>query len=352
MHNVLVTAIGGNIGQGVLKSLRAANREYFIVGIDMEPLSAGFSLSDKYYKTSRAAAPGFREELIHIIKKEKIEAIYVCSPTELDFYSANRDTISQEQGVTIFVNPPEVVKIGSDKLLTAEFLKRSGFSYPETVMADDEKGIGSLIRSHGFPLIVKPRKGFTSINVFVVNSIEEIAAIRVLMDDIVVQRFIPEEEGEYTAGTISGPDAKVKASIILRRHINSGTTYRTELVQDEAMTFEIVKIAEALGAIGPCNFQFRILDGAVSIFEINPRFSGTAGIRYLYGFNDPDMLFEIYRLKLQVTQPELHQAVVLRYWNEIFIPDINFNELREGKGQYFGKQTIIGGPAQAKGSPK
>ncbi len=58
-HRVLITGIGGNVGQGVLKSLRASERHFYTVGIDMEPLSAGFSLVDAYYQVPRTTDPEF-----------------------------------------------------------------------------------------------------------------------------------------------------------------------------------------------------------------------------------------------------------------------------------------------------
>ena len=86
MHRVLVTAVGGNIGQGVVKALRSGSREYFIVGTDMEPRSAGFSFVDRPCVTPAAGAQGMVAELTAIIEAERIEAIYVCSPQELAFF--------------------------------------------------------------------------------------------------------------------------------------------------------------------------------------------------------------------------------------------------------------------------
>jgi len=73
----------------------------------------------------------------------------------------------------------------------------------------------------------------------------------------------------------------------------------------------------------------------------DPRFSGTSGIRYLYGFNDCEMIFDLLHLKNEVEQPELRKAVVLRYWNEIFIPELSFQDLRDGRAKHAGVETII-----------
>jgi carbamoyl-phosphate synthase large subunit len=340
-RRVLITGIGGNVGQGVLKALRAGRESYHIVGIDMEPLSAGFSLVDSYYQTPRTGDATFQKTFEDIVRNEAIEAVYVCSPTELEFFASHKDEFESKLAVSIFVNPLPVVRIVSDKLTTVEFLRDNGFCFPETVAATDDNGIEELIAKHGLPVIAKPREGFSSRNVFLVDSREKIRAAATLVPDLIVQRYLPDDRAEYTAATLSGVDQKVRATIIFRRDLIQGTTYRTELIEDSDLEREVVRITEALGAVGPCNLQFRVVDGSLYVFEINPRFSGTSGVRYLYGFNDCEMAFELLHLKKEVTQPALNKAVVLRYWNEICIPNAGFEDLREGRAKHDGYETVI-----------
>ena len=338
-HRVLITGIGGNVGQGVLKALRASTRAFHVVGIDMEALSAGFSLVDSYYQTPRTGDSGFREALAAIAEQEKLGAIYVCSPPELEFFASQKEALEQAMGLSIFVNPLSVVRIGSDKFKTIEFLRNAGFAFPETVLCDNDDGVRHLIERHGFPLIAKPRSGSSSRNVFTIKSSAEIEAAATLVPDLVLQQFLPGDE--FTAATLSDFHGKVRALIVLRRDLLQGTTYRTELIEDQELHDQVVQIVEALGAVGPCNLQFRVVDGKVNVFEINPRFSGTSGIRYLYGFNDCEMAFDLLHLKSEVVQPALHKAVVLRYWNEICIPNAGFEDLREGRARHDGFETVI-----------
>jgi carbamoyl-phosphate synthase large subunit len=327
---VLVTAVGGNVGQGVIKALRAAERPYRIVGIDMEPLAAGFWLADAHFCVPRTGAPGFRKTLDAIVARERIEAIYVCSPPELEFFSVHKEDLENRHQVAVLVNPPDVVRIGADKLLTANFLRDAGFPSPQTCLAADDAGLDALVQRCGFPLIVKPRLGASSRHVFTVTSLDQVLAARVLVPDLVVQEYLVDANQEYTAATLSGHDAKVRALIVLRRDLLQGTTYRTELAEDAAYRSTLVAIVEKLGAVGPCNVQFRLRDGQPIAFEFNPRFSGAAGIRFRYGFNDPDMAFNLFRLGKEVRQPLLTPAVVLRYWDEIVVPNTDFAHLRKG----------------------
>jgi carbamoyl-phosphate synthase large subunit len=340
--SVLITAVGGNVGQGVLKSLRAGKRAFRIVGVDMEPLSAGFFMADAHYCVPRSGAPGFLDALGSIIEKKRIEAIYVCSPPELEFFSQQKETIENRYGATVLVNPLNVVRIGSDKLLTADFLRTSGLAYPQTCRADDDAELDALLNRCGFPLIVKPRLGASSRNVFTVASVGQLRAARLLVPDLVVQEYLPDAAQEYTASTLSGRDGRVHAVIVLRRDLIQGTTYRTELVEDTQLRGTLVEIVEKLGAIGPCNVQFRMRDGQPFVFEFNPRFSGTSGIRYRYGFNDAEMAFEHFRLGLEIRQPKLKPAVVLRCWEEIVVQGANFASLRDQEQGSVGEYREVG----------
>jgi carbamoyl-phosphate synthase large subunit len=319
-HRVLVTAVGGNVGQGVVKALRAGARQYTIIGTDMEPASAGFAMVDRARVTPPAADPSFIAGLIALIQAERIEAVFVCSPPELPHFAAGRAAIEAATGARVLINPARVLEIGGDKLATARFLETHGFPFPETAAADDAQAVDALISRWGFPVIGKPRRGASSINVFRLESRAAIDAARTLVPGLVIQRALPVDGNEFTAGVVGSAAARTFASIALRRDLIQGTTYRTELAESADVTSAIVAMAQALGVEGPCNFQFSVVDGEVLVFEINPRFSGTSGIRYLYGFNDPELVLEQTCLGLPLVQPELKPGVVLRYWNELYLP--------------------------------
>ena len=330
MHRVLVTAVGGNIGQGVVKALRSASRQYFIAGTDMEPRSAGFSFVDGAYVVPAAGAPGMTSALTAILQAQRIEAIYVCSPQELAFFSSARSELERATGTRVLVNPEAVIRIGQDKFATARFLETNGFPFPETALAGDGPAVEALIERYGLPVVANPRNGWTSVNVFTIRSRTELDAVRTLVPDLVVQRYLPDEAGEYTAGVVGSAAERRFARIVLRRDLAQGTTYRTELVQDDAIGARVVAMAQALGVEGVCNFQFRLVDGQPVVFEINPRFSGTSGIRYLYGFNDPEMVFAHACLRQPIAQPVLRPGLVMRYWNEVHVPGAGFQSVRDG----------------------
>lgn len=323
-YRVLVTAVGGNVGQGVIKALRHSRHRFEIVGADMDPLSMGFAAVEASETVPRTGAPGFEGRFLSLLKRQKIRAVFVCGPTETEWFARHRDGLEQRSGARILVNAPRVLDISEDKWKTAEFLRENGFGFADSALQTDRTSVGRLIRRAGFPLFVKPRKSYASSACFAVRSRRELDAVLALRRDFVVQELVDDEGPEYTAGLHSDASGQVRASIILKRTLQRGTTYRTELVVNERFDRELRAIVEGLGSTGACNVQFRSKNGRVIPFEINARFSGTTGLRHLYGFNDAEMAFEEAVLGLAVRQPRLKPGVALRYWNEVWIPGASF----------------------------
>jgi len=304
----------------------------------MEPRSAGFWLVDRPLVLPPASSPELKPALVDAIRQHGIEAVFVCSPAELAFYLRERRAIEDNTGTKVLLNPDEVIRTGQDKLATTRFLERHGFPAPETCLADDGAAVDGLVTRWGLPVIGKPRRGASSVNVFRLESRAAIDAARTLVPELIVQRLLPDANSELTVGVVGSAQAGSFAWIALRRDLLQGTTYRTELNQEPAVGALVTAMAQALGVEGACNFQLRLVDGQPFVFEINPRFSGTCGIRYLYGFNDPDMAFAQACLGLPATQPVLRPGVVMRYWNEVHVPGATFDSvLRDG-------EPAVGGP--------
>ena len=79
MINVLITAVGDFIGQGLLKSLRRSSYKLNIIGADINPESAGIFMCDKGYIVPPAQnKTRYLKRIIDICKDEKIEEALVA----------------------------------------------------------------------------------------------------------------------------------------------------------------------------------------------------------------------------------------------------------------------------------
>ena len=65
--------------------------------------------------------------------------------------------------------------------------------------------------------------------------------------------------------------------------------------------------------------------------EINPRFSGTAAIRALLGFNEPDILIRKYLLKQKIGKIKYKKGLVLRDLRMIYVSFDKINKINRYK---------------------
>ncbi len=135
----------------------------------------------------------------------------------------------------------------------------------------------------------------------------------------IVQECVGDDDTEFTAGVIVFA-GKAMASIIMRRDLRDGNTFRAYAQPYSDLNRYLESVAEKLAVNGPVNFQFRLVNGLAKIFEINCRFSGTTFFRALANFNEVEMCWNYLLKGEKIVQPEISPVTVLRYFEEIAVP--------------------------------
>lgn len=325
--NILVTAAGSAIGQGIIKSIRASKIDCKIIATDADSQALGLYRADAGYLVPLAKDPGFIDKIIEICRKENVNLICIGTDYELLAFAENKENIEKETDAMVVVSPPNTIKIADDKWLTHEFLKENNFpTIPSALPEDSEE----LIKNEGFPLILKPRVGDSSKKTFIINSKKELhEKLAELMNEenqnkylkiksgFIVQKFI--EGDEYTTTTLK--IGKVLGTISMKREMRYGGHTTKAIIEDyPEINSEIKKVADKLTIFGPCNFQSRIYKSKPHIFEINCRFSGTTATCSLAGFNIVEALIKNILLKQKPGQLKHENGTMIRYFNEVFIP--------------------------------
>src|SRR3989344_1682877 len=329
--NVLVTGVGGNIGQGVIKSLKMSSLRCKIIGTDVKTFSAGFFRIDKSYVVPKANDYDFLSKIIEICNLENIDIIFVCPPIELPVFAANKNIIENKTKSKVIINTENVIKIGNDKFETYKFLKENNLNYPETALGNDEEGINKLVDKFGFPLIIKPRKGRGSVGVFKVKNKEELYSLIKIVDDPIVQEYLRPDDEEYTSEVLMLDKKKILGHITMKRELLEGTTV-TAIIDDYNNINKVIReVAYKLKPYGSCNFQFRLTERGPVIFEINPRFSGTTPIRAKFGFNVPEVTIRKIIFNEDIKELKHSNGVAIRYWNEIYIPKDYHKSIEKNK---------------------
>jgi carbamoyl-phosphate synthase large subunit len=316
--SVAVTAVGGVIGQSIIKALQ--NTEYLAIGINSEVSGVGLYATKKSYIGLSANDPQFIDRLIEICTNAQCSIVFSGLDAELVHLSRNKNRL-EKHGVFPVVSNPEVVELCGDKLKTFEFLKKNQFPAPETF------SLRNYSSQLDFPVILKPKKGGQgSQGVFLCKNLKDFERFvdSVDLDNYVVQEFI--EGDEYTSGTVSFENQCVGA-IVMKRELHFGNTYKAFVVQDEKLTSFMKSVVDVLKPFGPCNVQFRLRNGIPYIFEFNARCSGTTSMRTLAGFNEPKMICDYFLKGIKHPSFNIKEIVILRYWKEIVVDNAKIRKM-------------------------
>lgn len=315
---VMVTGAGAVLGQGVIRSLLASALQPEVVALDPSPLSPGLYWVPHRELIPMAKDPRYLDRVEELLRKHRPDVVMIGTDVELSLFAEHRADLESRFSTRVIVASPEVVAIADDKWLTFQFLRRHGFSAPASALPGGEE---ALLEEVGFPLVVKPRIGARSIGMSVVRNRDDLRRAVASLEAPVIQECVATDNDEYTAGTLTF-DGRCDASIVMRRDLRDGNTWRAYVDRYPELDATVRRMAEALGAYGPANFQFRVDGRGVKVFEINGRFSGTTPLRMHAGFNEVDLVLRKVVLGEPIVQPEISKMTILRYFTETIVgPD-------------------------------
>jgi carbamoyl-phosphate synthase large subunit len=348
-ETVLITATGSIIGEGIIKCLKLANTNrsrsfsYEIVTADMRVDAAGLY---RGHHAELIPSPRnelvYRDALVKVCKKYSIRAIFCGSDEELLPLARLCPIIEKETGARVITNPLSTLEAALDKWKTHQKLKNSGVDCAESTLPENRD---EFTKEFGYPLIIKPRSGHGSQNLFLARNSEDLdlALKRIGEDrgDPILQEFLPGEDAEYTTGVVTRErKGAVLSSISMRRRLKHGQTYKAFIEDSEPVRLSSERAAVAIGGVGPVNVQSRLVDGISKVFEINPRFSASCPIRAVSGVNEPDIVFLDQVMKEDVSRPKYRKLVGMRYWSEVYVP-IESYEVASRTGRVDVKESFV-----------
>jgi carbamoyl-phosphate synthase large subunit len=276
---ILISAVCGDIGGGAVRALRESVSR--LIGCDMRDGCPVSPILDSFFRAPAASKPDkYMAFLKDVIRTEKVDALLPISEPEIELLNKQRTEI-ESLGVKILLNNQLIIENFLDKLRTSHFLNSIGIKTPRTILLRDYDG------SIGFPLIIKPRRGYGSKRLWIVEDEDDLAYVKRKDDGLlIVQEYLGLVEEEYTTGVFS--DGHNISSITFKRRLGFGGL-SAEAVYSECPFMEVLseRIAAATGLCGSINIQSRRIDENLFVpFEINPRLSSTLPFRKHFGFDD------------------------------------------------------------------
>ncbi len=275
MRKILVTAISGDVSNGILKILRETGDE--IYGCDINDYPVGMDKVKQFWKSDLALSPEYIENLILKCKELGITHLIPVNEEEIKVISSHANMFCNA-GIKVVINHPYILDTFFDKYSTYEYLRGlDGISVPRTYQYDSFKEDGKRY-------VVKLRKSCGSKFLETISKKQELEHFGINLKECIVQEYLGDAQEEYTVGVFSDGDRV--AVIVFRRKLSHGYTSFVEIIQDEGIEREAGIIAKSLNLRGYINIQLRKQDGRNYIFEINPRISGTVVFRHQLGFSD------------------------------------------------------------------
>lgn len=309
--SIMVTGIGGNVGQGILKNIAATFDGIRLIGTDISLITAGQFYCDRTYQVPLAKSESYLEKVREICAQEQIELIIPATDDETFELSRYQELLPPVLG-----SDNATAGVFVDKLKTAQCFGQFGIPFAESCSAAEYNGQWNKN-------IAKPREGRGSRGILIdVRDTGDLAA------SYMVQRRY--EGPEITSALYISRENRILGPITFERTLLDGMTEKCWVVdQHDDQVLRIAKmITQNLDVCGPINIQ-SIVDsgtGEVMPFEINGRYSGTNSIRAHFGFKDVEMGVNEWLFDISPKQLTITPGSAIRIYSEIIYPECEIAE--------------------------
>ena len=317
---VLVLSAGTQVGQNVLTTLARRRDGLTLVAtssVDNEP--ALFDYDAVYVAPPTATEPAaFEAALLGIMERERVDLVIPCRDDDVVFLGALRDRRA-DLAPHLLCGSGAPARVLCDKWLSHEFCMQHALPFAASMTGAGDVERAAFVRAHGFPLLAKPRRGWASMNVYVVYKDSQLAST-LARDDFIVQEFLGERgriadylatleadglplfhdfQGvKHTIQALIGPDGAT-IDVFCMRLTRQMRRSKRVVHDDDPVAREIgFRCADAFAAAGwrgPLNIQCgETAQGDIRIHEFSGRFTGATVDRWLLGFDEVGAAIEAF----------------------------------------------------------
>jgi carbamoyl-phosphate synthase large subunit len=317
---ILVTGIGGNVGQGILRNIISLKLPIRLVGVDIASFTPGNHLCDVTYKVPYSYHDNYIQTIQSIIEKEKVDLILPSTDYEIFYLSKNKHRLN----TIVVASEAQTAKIYLDKYETFLFLFKNNIPFAKSWLTGDYDFSEQEI-------IAKPREGRGSRGI-IINPENPNG----LPSDYMIQPLV--KGIEITTAIYVNKIGKLHGLFTMERSLTNGTTTESKVVfqYDNQMLKIANKMIELGGLIGSFNIQSIVREnGEIIPFEVNCRISGTNSIRHNFGFQDVKYTIQEYLLDEIPDEPKPIQGIATRILMDVVYPNIaDYSVLKNNQVPY------------------
>ena len=282
MTGVLFTCAGQRVD--IVTAFRHAGGE--TVAVDVNPLAPALYHADQHVLVPPYGSEEYVPRLQELVQEHAIALVLPLTDLDMTVLAERRN----ELGATVLLPGSEVVERATDKYATHLFLEQHGIGSPEAWLPEELPG------DLPFPVLVKPRRGFGSRNIFV-------ASDRVELDFYLartpVASFVERVcQGEEFSIDVFCDLEGACLNAIPRTMIESkgGESIKGMTIRDEELIELGRRVAETMGIQGPATVQcFRTSPGRPEVTDVNLRFGGAFPLPLAAGGAYPSLALALAR---------------------------------------------------------
>lgn len=316
---VLVTGIGGNVGQGILRNIISLDSDIVIIGTNTKPVSGGNHLCDIFYQVPFSNTYDYIPTMEKICKDEGVDLIIPSTDYEVYYLALASDKLPPLSSSNASVGYTFL-----NKYKTWQEFNNLSIPFVETTLP-------SLYKDGFGEIIVKPAEGRGSREIYI-NPKDP----KQFSDDYIIQKCL--KGLEITTAFYITKNGVLLGFITFERSLESGTTTICEVTNnyDKPIRDIIDKIIKHFALKGSCNIQ-SIVDnkGNVNPFEINCRISGTNSIRGQFGFEDIKYTLEEHLYNKVPHKPIIKKGSATRILMDVIYPDTKLKDIKDKSVKHY-----------------
>lgn len=347
MKRVLVTGAGGSAASNFVRSLRLADEDFHVVGVDVSPYHLELSPVDARYLVPRVDDPGYLDALNELVDREQIEFVHAQPDPEVLALARRRD----ELRAATFLPSAETTELCQDKAAAAKRLAETGLPAPQAVKVDGEESLrtatAEIVATYGKAWVRAIRGAGGRASLPVTSADQAVSWARYWVDmrgldfaDFMVSQFLPGREYAFqslwNAGELLTSQARERLLYLYGHLTPSGQTSTPSLAKTVHRDDLNELAAACITAIDPqatgifCVDLKEDAEGRPLLTEINAgRFFTTSNFLAEAGSNMP---YHYVRLGLgepAAELPRFNAVAADLYW--VRMVDMGFKLVREGE---------------------
>lgn len=155
MKRILVAGAGGAPSTNFVRSLRAANEPFWLVGTDANPYHLARAETDRQYLVPNASDKQFLTIINRIIKREHIAFIHAQNDEEVAWMSHMRDKLA----APVFLPEDLVVRRCQNKFQSYLAWENADLTVPQTMLLSKPSDLTRAFEALGTPLWLRNIQG-------------------------------------------------------------------------------------------------------------------------------------------------------------------------------------------------